>query len=732
MNFANIPPEMKQRDTWVCYASPSQKAPLIAGLNASASSTNPLTWRPFALAEAAVKRGMYAGVGFALEGSGLVAIDLDDVCNPDSCHIAPWAAAVVRKLVSYTEFSPSGRGLHIISRGQLPANSKHRLQFLDGSKLEAWDSGRYITMTGELADEWPQLNAIRDCDFANFWQELEEDMQVYRPVAERDAPSAGELLRRWGIAVLTERSEAGMVIYEIECAGTHGEYPKDDGKAFVIQFADGGKSCGCQHASCSFSKETGNHWNELRAMHEPRVAFSPTKEQAYRQPTREPWGTGAQTRAVHHAESDEPHAALSATITEPAQRTPPNRGAPVAPTLHPAALYGLAGDTVAAILPASEANDATLLLHFLVAYGNLIGRCAYYLVESTRHYCNLFYAAVGDSSKGRKGTGWGRIRHVFTMLNPLLDATDGNWTTKCISSGLSSGEGLIAAVADRDGEKTDKRLLIMQTEFASVLRVMQRDGNTLSAVLRDAFDFGWLRTLTKHDPLHAENAHVSLITHITRDELKRSLCETETSNGFANRFLWARSCRSKYLPDGGEIDPQVMTELPRRLREAVDAGKIVQQMRRDERARDWWHAEYRRLSDGVPGLLGDVTNRGEVMVLRLSMIFALLDCTSVIGEPHLVAAKALWDYCFESAKYVFGAALGYPLADDIWNALQAAGDKGLSRTQIFNVLGNNQKKEKISNALMFLEERGLAHRRTVGEGRSSTEVWYVGPRSETV
>lgn len=448
-----------------------------------------------------------------------------------------------------------------------------------------------------------------------------------------------------------------------------------------------------------------------------------TLAQAYSRAARGPWGKGA--TSVHHTESSEPGAAFSAAVTEPAQRTPTSRAAPVAPTLRPAALYGLAGDIVRVILPCSEANDATLLLHLLTGYGNLIGRSAYYKVENTRHYCNLFYCAVGDTSRGRKGTAWGQVR-------PLLAEADPTWAKSRIQSGLSSGEGLIAAVADRDDQKNDKRLLVVQTEFASVLRVMNREGNTLSAVIRQAWDDGALDVLTKRDPLHVGGAHIAIISHVTKEEVKRSLSETESANGFANRFLWARSQRSKFLPEGAEINQTAIHGLVEKLRSAMRVGNGVEQMRRDKDAKEWWAAEYKRLSEGVPGLLGAVTSRAEAQVLRLSMVYALLDCTDVIRVEHLEAAKAVWDYCFDSAKYIFGSSLGYPLADEIWDALRTADDAGLSRTEISsNILNRNHSASHITTALAFLEERGLAHRRTVGEGRSSTEVWYVGPRIET-
>src|SRR4029453_2896452 len=123
----------------------------------------------------------------------------------------------------------------------------------------------------------------------------------------------------------------------------------------------------------------------------------------------------------------------------------------------------------------------------------------------------------------------------------------------CLTSGLSSGEGLIWAVRDpiekqqpikeggrvvdyqlvtEDAGVTDKRLLVIESELASTLKVMAREGNTLSPVMRQAWDGHDLRTLTKSSSARATAPHISIIGHITRDELRRYLEATEAANGF--------------------------------------------------------------------------------------------------------------------------------------------------------------------------------------------------------
>ena len=121
-----------------------------------------------------------------------------------------------------------------------------------------------------------------------------------------------------------------------------------------------------------------------------------------------------------------------------------------------------------------------------------------------------------------------------------------------MTGGLSSAEGLINEVRDQE-LPTDRRLMAVSDEFASVLRVMAREGNTLSPSLRSAWDSGNLRTLVKTDPLKATGAHISLVGHITRTELLKYLNDTESHNGFANRLLWTSVKRSKCLPEGGLV-----------------------------------------------------------------------------------------------------------------------------------------------------------------------------------
>ena len=147
--------------------------------------------------------------------------------------------------------------------------------------------------------------------------------------------------------------------------------------------------------------------------------------------------------------------------------------------LDEAAFHGIAGEFVRAIEPHTEADPAALLIQFLVGFGNLIGRTAHFIAEDDVHYTNLDAVAVGETAKGRKGTAWGRVRSMLARVDP-------DWAKNRVMGGLSTGEGLTQEVRDDQthtvrGKVTtipgvmDKRLLAYESEFALVLRQLQRE-----------------------------------------------------------------------------------------------------------------------------------------------------------------------------------------------------------------------------------------------------------------
>jgi bifunctional DNA primase/polymerase-like protein/uncharacterized protein DUF3987 len=412
------------------------------------------------------------------------------------------------------------------------------------------------------------------------------------------------------------------------------------------------------------------------------------------------------------------------------------------PELQPTALHGLAGDFVRLVSPHSEADPVALLSQFLAAFGNIIGRSAHFIAEADKHFTNTFLVLVGATGAGRKGTSYGQVKIVFAGLDEV-------WERDCQAGGMSSGEGLLYHVRDAvtkqkqinaDGKSTgvnaveivdhgvaDKRLMVFEGEFASVLRAQGREGNTLSMIIRNLWDTGDARSLVKNAPLRTTGAHVSIIGHITRDELRSCLDAVESVNGYVNRFLWFCVKRDKFLPRGGRLSEEDFAPLKRRLRIALDSARETSEMTLDDEAWELWDKAYIRLETGRTGLLGKVTQRASPYVRRLACLYALLDCSAIVRLEHLRAALAFWQYAEGSARYIFGGRTGDRIADDVLRALREAGTDGLSQSAISDLFSRNRSKAAIDNALQLLLESGLACQskdQTEGRGRPAVR-WFA-------
>jgi hypothetical protein len=406
------------------------------------------------------------------------------------------------------------------------------------------------------------------------------------------------------------------------------------------------------------------------------------------------------------------------------------------------AFFGLAGRIVHTIGPSTEADPAALLVQALIMFGNVIGRSSHFRVEGDCHYGNENSVLVGRTSKARKGTSFGRIARLF-------EEVDSQWFNERVASGISSGEGLIWAVRDpimkrervkggggvryqeveADPGIADKRLLTYEPEFCTVLKQTERTGNTASAILRQAWDgCKVLRALTKNSPARSTSAHISVVGHITPEELQRYLSQTESANGFANRFLFVCTERSKLLPEGGHVDALAWEALRSDLAQALAFAVSTGEIKRDDDARTIWCQVYGTLSEGKPGLAGALLARAEAHVMRLALLYALLDKSSCIQAPHLLAALALWDYCERSVRFIFGDSLGDDVADELLRLLRGCLPNGMTRSDISNYFQRHASSNRIGKALGLLLQNKLVRREDQQTGGRPSERWFaVGP-----
>jgi hypothetical protein len=381
-------------------------------------------------------------------------------------------------------------------------------------------------------------------------------------------------------------------------------------------------------------------------------------------------------------------------------------------------LYGIAGDIVRKVSEHCESHPAGMLLDFLVSFGSILGRGPYFNINATKHFTNEFMCRVGDSSKSRKGTGRDAVDEVLKQIAPT-------WFSSRVISGFGSSEAIIAQIKDTTIEMhehkgvltphvihgvEDKRLYIREGELASVFVLTGKAESRADIVLRDGWDGKPLRNIVKgktkdgsSNSAKCEEPHISISGDTTIHELRRKMPPGSDENGFGNRFIYVYVYRVKDCPLGGPpLDWSKETE---QLFLTVHWAKQVKYVSMTGAARQWWVANYHNLEhEGPVGLAGKMTARAAAHLRRLAMIYALLDKTDQIDTVHFKAAKRLWDYCAESAVFIFGGATAEQMRIVKWIGLRQTATYNQVRDELYH---RNKAVDEIKSDFTALVKNGM-------------------------
>jgi hypothetical protein len=390
-------------------------------------------------------------------------------------------------------------------------------------------------------------------------------------------------------------------------------------------------------------------------------------------------------------------------------------------------------DFIDKISPDSEASKMGLAFTFLSFLGNIIGKKVFYRVEGDKHCGNLFVCLVGKTSTGRKGTASGQVKYFFNLV-------DTNWFNKNIKGGLYNGIGLIFAVRDEkraydkkqkceiiiDKGVKDKRLLVLQTEFVTVLNLSKGDSNTISQVLRNAWDGGNLTTLIKNNRDIATNPHISIVGHITPSELKSSISKSDLSNGFANRFLWVFVEMTQELPFSKSLEDIKFIPIVEKVQDIISWVENFEQIQIvwDEGAKQTWVNAYTDLVKDFDGVLGTVTSRAAPQVIRLAILYAVMDKSNTIKKQHLESALVLWKYSLKSADFIFGNKMDGKVQNKILVNLEV-NVEGLTKTKIHKLFNNHSSKSVIDSTLSYLIQIGKISKTVIPTNGKAKTVYRI-------
>lgn len=339
-----------------------------------------------------------------------------------------------------------------------------------------------------------------------------------------------------------------------------------------------------------------------------------------------------------------------------------------APQPDPACLYGLIGDVARAGSDGTETNPYAIAVNFMAYLACAIGRNTFLPIGNTWHHARLFILHIGRSGRGRKGDALSLVLRIDQALRELSDAH----APQIHRGGLSSREGLVALIHDgfKHGRQevepiVDKRIWVVESEFANVLHQGRRGGNTLSAALRDCWDGVSMKPATKSNRLYASDPHVCLSGAISPGELLALMKSRDLTNGFANRFLMIWAERTQVVPFPKATSQAVVDKIARKILDVLNFVGADQHSHQNglrmelSTQAQWRYGQLYRVElneeCGNP-VLAALLDRRAPMLLRMAMLFALTDCQLRIDVQHIEAAAAWIRHAMASVRFVFVSA----------------------------------------------------------------------------
>ncbi|BBO32507.1 AAA family ATPase [Lacipirellula parvula] len=214
-----IPAELQSRKQWVNWKLESRggdkptKVPYQPN-GRKASTTNKATWSTY---DAATQATGFDGIGFVFSpDDSYVGIDLDKCRNAATGVVEPWATEIVNSLATYVEVSPSGTGLHLIAKGELPCDGTGKKVDFAGGKVEAYSHGRYFCTTGNVTGLELKPVAERTTELNAFWAKTFGGSPSVTAEPASDAEACWARLEKMPDAVSGDRGHDRMLAVNCE------------------------------------------------------------------------------------------------------------------------------------------------------------------------------------------------------------------------------------------------------------------------------------------------------------------------------------------------------------------------------------------------------------------------------------------------------------------------------------------------------------------------------------
>lgn len=619
-----IPGELKALPQWVAFRP--DKTPVNPKTGGNAKADDPATWGEFTQAvkhwETHKQNGI-DGVGFEFSFyDPYTGIDLDKCRDPETGQVRYCAQILLSYLNSYSEASPSGTGIHTITKARWPQNTGNSKKMPCGMKVEVYDRLRYFTVTGHHLEGTPTTLEDRQAEL----EALHREIFVQAQPIPKNAPAPSPTLSLADSEVLSLLQKAtNSHKFSRLWRGDISEYGDDDSRAdlafcsMVAFYTQDSAQIDRLYRASALKRDK---WDERRGT---STYGARTIDKAL-----------SQTREFYQGPRTE-RAERSASEGKPGDRAdsgspPTSTGLPIWPEGVMAGVAGMFARIYATYL---ETPAPFLFINYLTLLGHLVSD-RITLTSEIAPQPRLYAVNLGESADDRKSTS---INKTVNFFWDAINREDIN-----LIWGVGSAEGLAKAFS-----KHHRGILVLD-ELKALVQKMRIDASVLLPCINTLFELNLYHSLTKKHDIKIDNAELCLLAASTLETYRNMFTSQFLDIGFLNRLFIVIGGSERRFAVPQVIPEQEKEALRRDLREVLKfVGSISQAGRYPlpltSEARDIFESWYFSLEHST------FAKRLDTYGHRFMILLAVNETQTIITPEIAERTVALLNYQLAARKF---------------------------------------------------------------------------------
>ena len=405
------------------------------------------------------------------------------------------------------------------------------------------------------------------------------------------------------------------------------------------------------------------------------------------------------------------------------------------PDFNTASIHGPVLQFVDLIRPHTEAGAAALAAEYITGLASIIGNKVYVKQGPQEHPPRINVFIIGESSKGRKGTAHGVVEYFMRQAAPDFFPLHKIETLVSGAAFIKAATNLAHKTA-ANGSDPDMRAWIVEEEAVNLL-ASGHGVNDISSVVRKMFDSGKLSKFHAKGQIVVEGVHFNVTGHITEEEFSERLPRASVFNGFLNRFMLIGTKNGGFKRQRETIIPeQKIDKIVQPLQDIIawvqartyNTGTFELKWATgvDDEYDDFRLDLEKRMDEATDRRFKAAAARGATHVMRLALMFAIIDREREIKSIHLHSAIGMWQHAEDTLRYLYQEADEHADEKLLLEMLRIAGPHGMNTKRRVALLGGRM--DRLTRAEAALEAQGLVARgkmQPTGGGRPAMMMWAV-------